>query len=63
MNTTITDNIKTKWLNWFGHVVLRPADSYLTRAHHIDFLNPRQRGHRQRDGAPKSEMTPAYCRP
>ena len=44
MNTTITDTIKTKRLKWFGHVARRPVDSYVARAYHLDFPNPRPRG-------------------
>ena len=44
IDTTITDIIKTKRLKWFSHVARRPAESYVARAYHLDFPNPRPRG-------------------
>ena len=44
METTIIDVIRKKRLRWFGHVVRRPSESYVSKAYRQDFTNRRPRG-------------------
>ena len=47
MEFTITQMIKKKRNNWFGHVVRRPRDEYVSVAYRNDFRNRRRRGRRR----------------
>ena len=40
----ITEVVKQQLLRWFGHVTIRPNESYVAKAYREDFSNPRPRG-------------------
>ena len=44
MNTTITDVVTRRRLNWFGHVIRMPAYRLPNLVYYNDFNTPRQRG-------------------
>ena len=44
MNTTITDVVTRRPLNWFGHVIRMPSYRLPNLVYNSDFNTPRQRG-------------------